>query len=123
MTTPQQFTHADDLIAVWRHYIQSVLAPPDGEADPACKALVADDNAMRALTVACPMTLLMEHRIYDIHSLEQLLDAGHRSALTGEETVRFLLCTCTRCGSQCAWPQEGEGRTCPCFEPCECTFL
>ena len=88
MTVAQQFTHADDLIAIWRHYVQSVLQPPDGEADPACKALVADEHTMRMITVACPMTLLMEYRIYDIHSLEQLLETGHRTALTGEETVR-----------------------------------
>lgn len=93
MTAPQQFTHSDDLIAIWRHYVQTVLTPPEGEADPACKALVADDNAMRMLTVACPMTLLMEYRIYDIHSLEQLLETGHRTALSGEETVRRVVHT------------------------------
>jgi hypothetical protein len=97
MTLSQQtFTHPDDLIAIWRHYVQSVLTSADEDADPACKALVADEHAMRMITIACPMTLLMEYRIYDIHSLGSLLDTVHRTELTGEETVLSHMQACCR---------------------------
>jgi hypothetical protein len=90
MTVTQHFTHADDLIAIWWQYAQSFLSPEAEQPGPMCKALVADEHAMRMITVACPMNLLMEYRVYDVHSLEALLERSHRTSLTGEETVCLL---------------------------------
>lgn len=90
MTVNQQFTLSDDLIAIWRHYVKAMLSPAAGAQDPASKALVADEQSMRMITIACPMAVLMEHRVYDIHSLETLLERSHRTPLTGSETVRVL---------------------------------
>jgi hypothetical protein len=88
MTTTSQFTQPDDLIAIWRHCIHTLLSPPDGEDDPAAKALVADEQAMRMITLACPMTFLTEYRVYDVRSLEQMVDAYEPlGTRTGSETV------------------------------------
>ena len=89
-----QFTQPDDLIAIWRHYVDVLLSPVDGEDDPASKALVADEQAMRMITLTCPMTFLTEYRVYDIRSLENLVDSAEaRKAGTGQETV-CKLCSC-----------------------------
>lgn len=88
MTTGQQFTLSDDLIAIWRQYVNAMLSPAPGAQDPPSKALVADEQSMRMITIACPMAVLMEHRVYDIHSIESLLERSHRTAMTGSETVR-----------------------------------
>jgi hypothetical protein len=88
MSVTQQFTRADDLIAIWRQYVQSMLTPAAGAEDPASKALVADEHAMRMITIACPMAVLMKYRVYDIHALDVLLEKSHRTPLTGVETVR-----------------------------------
>lgn len=83
-----QFTQGDDLIAIWRHYVHVLLSPAAGEDDPASKALVADEQAMRMITLACPMTFLTEYRVYDVRSLEQMVDALEpQSRGTGRETV------------------------------------
>jgi hypothetical protein len=83
-----QFTQPDDLIAIWRHYVHVLLTPAEGEDDPASKSLVADEQAMRMITLACPMTFLTEYRVYDVRSLEQLVESSepHRGG-TGIETV------------------------------------
>eukprot|EP00892_Ulva_mutabilis_P005884 jgi/Ulvmu1/3668/UM017_0082.1 len=87
-----QFTQPDDLIAIWRHYVDVLLSPADGEDDPASKALVADEQAMRMITLTCPMTFLTEYRVYDIRSLERLVDSAEaRKAGTGQETAYILL--------------------------------
>jgi hypothetical protein len=87
--------------------VQSVLTPADENSDPTCKALVADDHAMRMITIACPMTLLMEYRIYDIHSLGHILDNAHRTALTGEETVLSSHLTADKLAAwHCAFSQR-----------------
>lgn len=85
-----QFTQPDDLIAIWRHCVHTLLSPADGEEDPASKALVADDQAMRMITLACPMTFLTEYRVYDVRSLEQMVDSFEpQGARSGSETVCF----------------------------------
>lgn len=101
-----QFTQPDDLIALWRHYVDVLLSPADGEEDPASKALVADEQAMRMITLTCPMTFLTEYRVYDIRSLERLVDSAEaREAGSGHETVcahTSLQCTRTDRGSTIA---------------------
>lgn len=83
-----QFSQPDDLIAIWRHYVHLLLSPGEGEEDPAAKALVADEQAMRMITLACPMTFLTEYRVYDVRSLEQMVDAFEpQGTRTGNETV------------------------------------
>lgn len=83
-----QFGQPDDLIGIWRHYVHTLLSPADGEEDPAAKALVADEQAMRMITLACPMTFLTEYRVYDVRSLEQMVDAlDPQGSRIGNETV------------------------------------
>ena len=91
MTVAPTFTQSDDLIAIWRQYAQAFLSSGANEPSTVCKSLVADEHAMRMITIACPMNFLMEHRVYDVHSLEGLLDGSKQAALTGEESV------CTAC--------------------------
>jgi hypothetical protein len=84
-----KFTLSDDLITIWRHYVHTLLTPSQGEEDPSSKALVADDQSLRMITLACPMTYLMEYRVYDVRSLEKIVDPHDSlTSATAYETVR-----------------------------------